>query len=68
MWASQEARIVKNPPANAADVRETGAVPASGRAHAEGLGNPLKYSCLENPMDKGAWQLQSIGSNGVGHD
>ena len=57
MWASQEARIVKNLPANEGDVREVGSIPVSGRSHGEGHGNPLKHSCPENPMDKGAWQL-----------
>ena len=44
---------VKNPPANAED---TGLIPGSGRSAAEGNGNPLQSSCLENPMDRGAWQ------------
>ena len=43
----------KNPPANAGDV---GLIPGSGRSPGEGNGNPLQYSCLENPMDGGAWQ------------
>ena len=45
--------VVKNPPANAGDV---GLIPGSGRSPGEGNGNPLQYSCLENPMDGGAWQ------------
>ena len=44
---------VKNPPAHAGD---TGLMPGSGRSPEEGNGNPLQYSCLENPMDRGAWQ------------
>ena len=44
---------VKNPPANAGDV---GSIPGSGRSPGEGNGNPLQYSCLGNPMDRGAWQ------------
>ena len=48
--------MVKNPPANAGDVRDTGPVPGSGRSPGGGNGNPLQYSCLENPMDRGAWQ------------
>ena len=44
--------VVKNPPANAGDV---GSIPASGRSSGEGNGNPLQYSCMENPMDRGAW-------------
>ena len=47
--------VVKNPPANAGDRRETGSVPGSGRSPGGGHGNPLRYSCLENPMDRGAW-------------
>ena len=45
--------VVKNPPANAGDV---GLIRASRRSPGEGNGNPLQYSCLENPMDRGAWQ------------
>ena len=45
--------MVKNPPANAGD---QGAISGSGRAPGGGHGNPLQYSCLENPMDRGAWQ------------
>ena len=53
--ASQVALVVKNPPANAGDVRDMGAVPGSGRFPGIGNGNPLRYSCLENSMDSGAW-------------
>ena len=49
------ALVVKNPPANAGDIRDTGSIPGSGRSPGEGNGNPLQYSCLENPMDRGAW-------------
>ena len=45
--------MVKNPPANAANM---GLIPGSGRSPGEGNGNPLQYSCLENPMYRGAWQ------------
>ena len=48
--------MVKNPTANAGDVRDQGLIPGSGRFPGEGNGNPLQYSCLENPMDRGAWQ------------
>ena len=44
--------VVKNPPANAGD---TGLIPGSGRFPGEENGNPRQYSCLENPMDRGAW-------------
>ena len=48
--------VVKNPPANAGDIRDAGSIPESGRSPGGGHGNPLQYSCLENPMDRGAWQ------------
>jgi len=54
-WASQVALVVKNLPANAGDVRNMGSIPGLGRSPGE-HGNPLQYSCLENPMDRGAWQ------------
>ena len=47
--------VVKNPPANAGDLRDEGLIPGSGRSPGGGHGNPLQYSCLENPMDRGAW-------------
>ena len=53
--ASQVALVVKNPPANAGDVREAGLIPGSGRSPGERYGNPLQYYCLANPMDRGAW-------------
>ena len=53
--ASQVALMVKNPPANAGDIRDAGSIPGSGRSTGEGNGNALPYSCLENPMDGGAW-------------
>ena len=53
--ASQVALVVKNPPANAGDLRDVGSIPGSGRSHGGGHGNPLQYSCLENPMGRGAW-------------
>ena len=49
------ALVVKNPPANAGDVRDVGSVSGLGRFPGGGHGNPLQYFCLENPMDKGAW-------------
>ena len=52
--ASQVALVVKNPPANAGDIRDVGSIPGSGRSPGEGHDNPLQYSCLENPMDRGA--------------
>ena len=55
VWASQLALVVKNPSVNAGDTRDVGSVPGSGRSPGEGNGNPLQYSCLEKPMDNGAW-------------
>ena len=49
------ALVVKNLPASAGDVREAGSVPGWGRSPGGGNGNPLLYSCLENPMDRKAW-------------
>ena len=53
--------MVKNPPANKRDVRDAGSIPGSGRSLGEGNGNPLQYSCLENPMDRGAWEATVHG-------
>ena len=55
--ASEVALMVRNltANANAEDVRDTGSIPGSGRSPGEGNGNPLQYSCLENPMDRGKW-------------
>ena len=50
--------MVKDPPANAGDV---GWIPGSGRSPGEGNDNPLQYSCLENPMDRGVWQATVLG-------
>ena len=54
-WASQMVRVVKNPLANAGDARYAGSIPGSGRSPGEGSVSLLQYSCLENPMDRGAW-------------
>ena len=48
--------MVKNLPANAGDTRNTGSIPGMGRSPRGGHGDPLQYSCLEDPMDRGAWQ------------
>ena len=48
--------MVKNLPANTVDARDAGSIPGSGRSPAGGNGNPFQYSCLKNPMDRGAWQ------------
>jgi len=47
--------VVKNLPANAGDIRDAGSMPGLGRSPGQGHGKPLQYSCLENPMDRGAW-------------
>ena len=52
---SQVALVVENLPANAGDIRDVGLTPGLGRSPGRGNGNPLQYSCLENPMDTGAW-------------
>ena len=52
----QAALVIKNRPAKAGYVRDVGSIPGSGRSPGEGNGNPLQYSCLENPRDRGAWQ------------
>ena len=48
--------LVKNMTANAGDLRDAGSVPGLGRSPGQGHGNPVQYSCLENPMHRGAWQ------------
>ena len=49
------ALVVKNPPGSAGDIRDTDLIPGLGRSSEGGHGNTLQYSCLENPMDRGAW-------------
>ena len=63
--ASQMAPVVKNLPANAGDITDSGSIPGSGRSPGGGHGNPLQYSCLENPVDRGAWPatLPSIANS-----
>ena len=56
LGASQEALVVKNLPAIAGDIRDVGSIPGLGRSPGGGHGNPLLYSCLENPMDRETWQ------------
>ena len=52
---TQAPLVVKNMLANAGDLRDTVSIPGSGRSPGVGYGNPLQYSCLENPMDRGDW-------------
>ena len=60
-WASQEALVVKNLPAIARDIRDAGCIPGSGRSAGGGNGNPLLYSCLENPRNRRAWRATGHG-------
>ena len=53
--------MVKSPPANAGDVRDTGSIPGMGRFLGEGHGNPLQCSCVENPKGRGAWWAAIYG-------
>ena len=53
--------MLKNPPADAGDIRATGSIPGSGRSPGGGHGQPLQSSCLENSMDRGAWWATDHG-------
>ena len=57
-----------NPSSNAGDERDIGSIPPSRRSPGEGNGNSLQYSCLDNPIDRGAWQATVNGVSRVGHD
>ena len=59
--ASYVVIVVKNLPTSAGDLRDMDSIPGSGRHPREGPGNPLQYSCLENPMDRGAWRATVHG-------
>ena len=56
IWGFPGGLVIKNLPANAGDTEDVGSIPGLGRSPGGGNGNPLQYSCLENPMDRGAWQ------------
>ena len=60
--------MVKNPPANAGDIRDAGTIPGSGRSPGEGRGNLLQYSCLENPWTEEPGKVWSIRSQRVRYD
>ena len=60
--------MVKNPPANAGDTRDAGSIPESGRSPGGGNGNLFQYSCLENPMNRGAWWATGHGTQRVRRD
>ena len=53
--------MVKDPPANAGDIRHVGSMPGLGKSPGEGNGYPLQYSCLVNSMDRGTWQGTALG-------
>ena len=61
MRVSQVVLVIKNLPDNAGDVRNAGSIPRLGRSPGVGYGNPLQYSCLENPTDRGLWQATVHG-------
>ena len=71
--ASQVALVVKNPPANAGDIRDASLIPGLRRPPGGRHGNPLQYSCLQNPMDR-AWRdgihpsIQSMGMQRAGQE
>ena len=65
--ASQVELMVKNLPASAGDIRDTGSIPGSGRSPGGGQGNPLQYSCLENTMDREDWRATVLGLQRVRH-
>ena len=54
--------MIKNPPANTGDIRDAGSIPGSGRSSGGRNGNPFQYSGQENPIDRGVWRIQSMGS------
>ena len=62
------ALVLKNAPANAGDKRDSGSVSGLGRSPGGGHGNPLQYSCLENPMDRGSWRATVQELQRVRHD
>ena len=62
--------VVKNPPANVGNIGVAGSIPGLGRSPGGGHSNPLQYSCLENPMDRGAWRaaVHGVAKNRRGMD
>ena len=60
--------VVKNPPTDAGNLRDLSLIPGSGRSPGGGHGNPHQYSCLENPMDRRAWQAIVHGATKVRHN
>ena len=62
-WASQVALVVKNLLANVRDIRDVVLIPGWGRSPGVGHSNPIQYSCLENPMERGIWRACAQGCN-----
>ena len=60
-WDFPGGSVVKNPPADARDAGDMGSIPGWGKSPGEGNGNPLQYSCWDNPMDRGAWWARVHG-------
>ena len=56
LWDLAGGSVVKNPPSNSRDAGDMDSIPGLGRSPGEGNGDSLQYSCLGNPMDRGAWQ------------
>ena len=67
-WGFPGGSVGKEPACNARDARDMGSIPGSGRSPGAGHGNPLQYSCLENPRDRGAWWATVHGVARVEHD
>jgi len=65
---SQVAQVVKDPLASAGDAGDKSSIPGSGRSPGVKKGNPVQYSCPENPMDRGAWRAAVHGVTKSGHD
>ena len=63
-WNIQVVLVVKSLPTNVADIRDVGSIPGLGRSPRGGHGNPLHYSCQENPMDRGTWNMAGYGPRG----
>ena len=60
--------MIKNPSANAGDLRDLGSIPGLGRSPGGGHGNPLQYSCLDKTVDRGAWWVTVHAVSRVGHN
>ena len=69
IYAFPGGTVTKSLPVKAGDARDAGSIPWSGSPPGEGNGKPLQYSCLRNPMGRGAWWVtKSMGSQRAGHD